>query len=442
EPADLHQPRDPRPARRQPPRRNHHRRRRRADLPDHLLPVPGHRPRRAAVRPARDGQHLHPHHEPHLRRAGNALGGDGGRGGGAGGGLRAGGQRLLRDEPVRGGRQRRVLHGPLRRHLEPLRQHAEAVRRRDALRGPGRPRELPPRDRRAHPLLLRGNAAQPEAPGLPDRRSGEDRPRTRRAAHHGQHGGAGDVPSARPRRGGGDVLHHQVDRRPRHGHRRRGDRWRQLRLGQVGRPLPHAEQARPELPRRGVDGSGEAARPRGLRPADAHLPAARPRRADGAVQRLPRHPRPRNPAAADGAAQRQRHPRRRLARRAGRRDQGDPPEPDGRRGAAPRRRLPARRPRQPHGHRAGRRRRGRGALHRRVEAVLPRRQHRRRALPGHPPGHHHPQPALAGGPGAVGRDAGLRAAVHRHRARGRHPGGPGAGAGRRRVAAAGEGGGV
>ncbi|CAA9233043.1 MAG: O-acetylhomoserine sulfhydrylase / O-succinylhomoserine sulfhydrylase, partial [uncultured Acetobacteraceae bacterium] len=442
EPADLHEPRNPRPARRQPPRRDHHRRRRRADLPDHLLPVPGHRPRGPAVRVAGDGQHLHPHHEPHLRRAGNAPRGDGRRRGGVGGGLRAGGQRLLRDEPVRGGRQRRVLHGPLRRHLEPLRQYVEAVRRRDALRGPGRPGELPPRDRRAHPLLLRRNAAQPEAPSLPDRGSGQDRPRTRRAAHHGQHGGAGDVPPARPRRRGGDVLHHQVDRRPRHRHRRRGCGRRQLRLGQVGRPLPDLEQARPELPRRGVDGGREAARPRGLRPADAHLPAARPRRPDGALQRLPRHPRAGNPAAAHGAAQRQRHPRRRVARRAGGREQGDPPEPDGRRSAAARRRLPARRPRQPDRRRAGRRRRGRGALHRRVEAVLPRRQHRRRALLGDPPGHHHPQPALAGGPGAVGRDAGLRAPFDRHRARGRHPGRPGAGADGGGFRSAGKGGGV
>ena len=41
----------------------------------------------------------------------------------------------------------------------------------------------------------------PKLDGVPDRRGGEDRPRARRAADHGQHRGAGAVPAARPWRG-------------------------------------------------------------------------------------------------------------------------------------------------------------------------------------------------------------------------------------------------
>jgi hypothetical protein len=41
-------------------------------LPDDQLPVPQHRTRRESVRAEGAGQHLHPHHEPHHRRAGTA----------------------------------------------------------------------------------------------------------------------------------------------------------------------------------------------------------------------------------------------------------------------------------------------------------------------------------------------------------------------------------
>ena len=60
-------------------------------------------------------------------------------------------------------------------------------------------------------------------------------------------------------------------------------------------------------------------------------------------------------------------------------------------------------------------------LHRQPRAVQPSRQRRRRAQPRDSPREHHAQPARAGGTGAVGRDAGPRAAVGRHRDPRRHP---------------------
>ena len=46
---------------------------------------------------------------------------------------------------------------------------------------PGRPRELPPRDRCENALLLRRDAAESEARSVPDRRGRQDRQRDRRA---------------------------------------------------------------------------------------------------------------------------------------------------------------------------------------------------------------------------------------------------------------------
>ena len=69
-------------------------------------------------------------------------------------------------------------------------------------------------------------------------------------------------------------------------------------VADIGRP----ERAGPLLPRRGLDRGGEAAGADRLHPQGAGDLAARPGRAAGAVQRLPEHPRPGDPAAADGAA--------------------------------------------------------------------------------------------------------------------------------------------
>ena len=158
------------------------------------------------------------------------------------------------------------------------------------LRRSGRSRELPPRHRRQDALLLRRDAAQSQAGGVPDRRSGQDRPRARRAADHGQHRLPGAVPADRAWRGHRHAFDHEIHRRPRHLDRRHHRRWRQLRLGEARRSLPDAEQARPELPRRGVDAGGEAARPDRLHHQGARHAAARHRRGHVAVQRLHVHP--------------------------------------------------------------------------------------------------------------------------------------------------------
>ena len=83
----------------------------------------------------------------------------------------------------------------------------------------------------AHPRLLRRDVAQPEAHRVPDRRGGGDRARARRAADHGQHGGAHDLPAVRARRRHRGALDDQVHRRARHLDRRHHRRRRQLRLG-------------------------------------------------------------------------------------------------------------------------------------------------------------------------------------------------------------------
>ena len=49
-----------------------HRRASPADLPDHVLRLQGHGPRRQSLCPQRVRQHLHPHHEPHPGRGGAA----------------------------------------------------------------------------------------------------------------------------------------------------------------------------------------------------------------------------------------------------------------------------------------------------------------------------------------------------------------------------------
>ena len=155
------------------PQRSCDQRRGGSDLPDHQLPVPRHQARRQPVRPGRARQHLHPHHEPDQRRAGDADRGARGRRGRAGAGLGAGGLAVCRPEHLPRRRQFRRLDGSLRRYLEPVRQHHEDDGHRMPLRRSGRPGEFPPRHRRQDPLLLCRDAAQPQADRVPDRRGGE-----------------------------------------------------------------------------------------------------------------------------------------------------------------------------------------------------------------------------------------------------------------------------
>ena len=173
------------------------------------------------------------------------------------------------------------------------------------LRRSRRSRKFPPRHRRQDALLLRRDAAQSEARGVPDRRGREDRPRARRAADHGQHRLPGAVPADQAWRGDHHAFDDEIYRRPRHLDRRHHRRWRQLRLGEARRPLPDAEHARPELSRRGVDAGGQAARPDRLYPQGAGDAAARRRRGDVAVQRLHVHPGPGDAGAAHAPALRQ-----------------------------------------------------------------------------------------------------------------------------------------
>ena len=170
---------------------------------------------------------------------------------------------------------------------------------------PSRPGEFPPRHRRENALLLRRDPAQPEARSVPDRRGRQDRPRDGRAADHGQHRRAGDLPAARPRRRRRHALDDEIYRRPRHLDRRHRRRRRQFRLGGARRPLPAAEPARPGLSRRGVDAGGEADGAGRLHHQDAGDAAARPRRRGEPVQLVPAHPGAGDAAAADAGALRQ-----------------------------------------------------------------------------------------------------------------------------------------
>ena len=116
--------------------------------------------------------------------------------------------------------------------------------------------------RRAHPRLLRRDAAQPEADRLPDRRSGGDRPPARHSARHGQHCGAAADAAVRSRRGDHRLFLDQISRRPRQLDRRPPGRRRQFPLGGAQGAPAGAQHARPQLSRRGVERGGEAARAR------------------------------------------------------------------------------------------------------------------------------------------------------------------------------------
>ena len=141
------------------------------------------------VRAQGAGQHLHPHHESDAGRAGRARRRARRRRRRAGGRLRSGGLAVRGAEHLPCRRQFRLLDRHLRRHLEPVREHDEAPWASSAASSIRPiPENFRTRDRRAHPLLVRRDAAQPEARRLPDRGGRQDRPRDGRAADHGQHG--------------------------------------------------------------------------------------------------------------------------------------------------------------------------------------------------------------------------------------------------------------
>ena len=143
--------------------------------------------------------------------------------------------RLRGAEPRARRRQHRLVDRPLRRHLEPVRQHAEGPGHRGALRRPRRSRELPPRHRRRTRAYYAETLPNPEADRVPDRRGGGDRPAARHSADHRQHRRADPRAAVRSRRGDRRLFVDQVSRRPRHLDRRPDRRQRQFPVGAASR---------------------------------------------------------------------------------------------------------------------------------------------------------------------------------------------------------------
>ena len=113
-----------------------------ADLPDHLLRVRRRRPCRLPVRAAGLRQHLHPHRQPHLRRAGGAHRGARRRHGGAGGGLRPRGGVPGLPRPAAARRRVRRGEEALWRLDQPVQPFLQELRLE---RGLGRLRTIRPR---------------------------------------------------------------------------------------------------------------------------------------------------------------------------------------------------------------------------------------------------------------------------------------------------------
>ena len=144
----------------------------------------------------------------------------------------------------------------LRRHLQPLHPHAAEDRHHDDLRRRLRSVGVRPGDQREDqgglPRADRQPAARRPRPRL-DRRRG---PRPGRAGHRRQHVRAAPRPADQARRRHRHPLGDEVDRRPRHGDRRRRRRRRHVRLGRVRavqaglrRPGPVATTASATRPR-------------------------------------------------------------------------------------------------------------------------------------------------------------------------------------------------
>jgi hypothetical protein len=149
----------------------------------------------------------------------------------------------------RGRRRNRLHHLALRRHLQSFPLHAAApghqgqVCRCRRFRRAARPHQL------ENPRPLHRDPRQPQARHRRHRTSRCHRPRAQAPARHRQHLGlACSCPAHRVGRGHRRQFGHQIPRRPRHGHRRRHCRRRQVRLGCLG-PLQGLYRARSFLPR-------------------------------------------------------------------------------------------------------------------------------------------------------------------------------------------------
>ena len=214
------------------------------------------------------------------------------------------------------------------------------------------------------------------------------RARTRPAAGGGQHHRDADPdPGPRPRRRHRDPLADQVHRRSRHLHRRHRRGQRHLRLDRPRRPLPGPHEARPLLPRGGLERRPRAG---GLHRPRAHRAAAQHGRRPVAVQRVPVPAGHRDAAPAHGAPLRERPGRGDAPRGPPAGDLGLVPGPGV--VAVPRGRRPdpdGRLRRDPDLRHQGRPR-GRAEVHRFARPVQPHGEHRRREVAGHPPAHDDP----------------------------------------------------
>ena len=324
---------------------------------------------------------------------------------------------------ARVGRQRRLLDRPLRRHLEPVRQHAQGPGDRGALRRSRRSREFRARHRRPHPRLLRRDAAQSEVDRVSDRRGRGDRPAARRAAHHGQHRGADAGAAVRSRRGDHRLFLDQISRRPRHLDRRPASSTAAIFPGRSSR------SASPRSTRRIRAITARSGPRRSSRSGRSPISSRRARRCCAisaarmspfnafltlqGIETLPLRIE-RHCANASAVAE--------IPRQAAGSDEGHPSEPC-------RRAAPPSAP--PNICRAGRaawsasRSRAASEAGRRfidaLQAVLSRRQHRRRAFARDPSRDDDAFAAFAGGSAGDRRYGGLRATVGRHRAHRRHP---------------------
>ena len=224
--------------------------------------------------------------------------------GGAGLRLGPGGRHLRHPQHRRRRRPHRLRQQPLRRHLQPVRAHAAAARHRGRPRRPDRPRELPPRHQAEHQGALRRDGRQPQARHARHRGRRRHRPRGRHPADRRQHhADAVPDPADRPRRRHRRPLGHQVHRRPRHLHRRRG---RRRAASSTGRRTT-SSRASPS-PTRATTASSSTRRS-GRSPTSSSCACSLLRDLGAAlspVQRLPVPAGARDAAAAHGAPQQQR----------------------------------------------------------------------------------------------------------------------------------------
>ena len=142
-------------------------------------------------------------------------------------------------------RRRRLAHRRLERALRRLAQpaplHAVALRHRDDLRRARRHRRLAGGDPARDQAAVRRDARQPRPrrPRHPDRRRARPRPSPAAAGRLDLHDALADA-AVRARRRPALPLGDQVPLRPRHRHRRRPGRQRQLRLGRAPPRRPAA----------------------------------------------------------------------------------------------------------------------------------------------------------------------------------------------------------